>query len=103
MENSIFFYLIIINIIGFLSMFIDKEKAKRKQWRISEKALISIAILGGSIGTWVGMQSFRHKTKHKKFTIGIPVIIVIQLILIPFFYKDFSSIVESLYYWLNSL
>jgi len=66
-------------------MLIDKRKAIKRQWRISEKALICISIIGGSIGMLAGMSTFRHKTKHKKFTIGIPLILVIQVIVLIYF------------------
>ena len=72
-------YLIFINIIAFLAMFVDKRKAIKNKWRISEAALISLSILGGSIGMLFGMKSCRHKTKHKKFTIGVPIILIIQI------------------------
>lgn len=81
LKDIVTIYLIVINIIGFLSMYIDKKRAIKKQWRISEKALIIIAIVGGSIGSYLGMQQFRHKTKHSKFKFGIPIIIILQLIL----------------------
>lgn len=77
-------YLVAINIIAFLLMFIDKKKAIRKKWRISEATLITVSILGGSIGMMFGMHCFRHKTKHKKFTLGIPAILIIQLGLLIF-------------------
>ncbi|MBB6696465.1 DUF1294 domain-containing protein [Clostridium algidicarnis] len=82
----ILFYFIILNILGLLSMYIDKSKSKRSQWRIRENTLIIIAILGGSIGSYLGMKKFRHKTKHSKFKYGIPFIIFIQIIII-FFYN----------------
>ena len=63
-------------------MFIDKEKAKRHKWRIPENTLIFISLIGGSIGSLIGMYLFRHKTKHFKFKIGIPFILFLQLILI---------------------
>nr|WP_206151564.1 DUF1294 domain-containing protein [Clostridium sp. SM-530-WT-3G] len=72
-------YLIIINLTGFLIMFIDKNRAIHKEWRIPEKNLIGISIIGGSIGMLLGMNVFRHKTKHLKFTIGIPLILIIQI------------------------
>lgn len=78
----ILIYLVVMNIIGFASMGIDKSKAKRGAWRIPEKTLFLIAILGGSIGSIVGMKQFRHKTKHKTFTIGMPAIFIIQVIII---------------------
>lgn len=75
-------YFLIINISGFASMGIDKYKAKKHLWRTPEKVLFIIAILGGSIGSSFGMYTFRHKTKHKSFVIGIPSIIIIQFTLL---------------------
>ncbi|MGL5617188.1 MAG: DUF1294 domain-containing protein [Sarcina sp.] len=77
-------YLIIINIIGFLSMYIDKRRAIKGKWRISEAKLLFIAIIGGSIGSYLGMHIFRHKTKYMKFSYGIPIIIIFQLIILIF-------------------
>ena len=74
-------YLILVNAIAFLLMLIDKQKAKKKKWRIPEATLMGSADIGGSIGALAGMYTFRHKTKHPKFTIGVPVILVLQLIL----------------------
>lgn len=72
-------YLLIINAVGFLFMFIDKQKARKKKWRIPEATLMGIAAIGGSIGSLMGMYTFRHKTLHKKFTIGIPAILILQI------------------------
>jgi uncharacterized membrane protein YsdA (DUF1294 family) len=72
-------YLLVINAAGFLLMLIDKHKAKKNRWRIPEKTLFLTAILGGSVGSLVGMYTFRHKTKHIQFTLGMPVILGIQL------------------------
>lgn len=72
-------YLLIVNAIAFLLMLIDKQKAKKKKWRIPEATLMGFAAIGGSIGALMGMYTFRHKTLHKKFTIGIPAILVLQL------------------------
>ena len=72
-------YLVILNIAGFISMGIDKAKAKKHAWRIPEKTLFLIAILGGSLGSILGMQVFRHKTKHIQFVVGIPLILVVQI------------------------
>lgn len=81
--KSIFIlYLLLINLLAFFLMGIDKQKAKKNQWRIAEKTLFLIAILGGSFGMRVGMEVFRHKTKHKTFTIGIPTIFLLQVILL---------------------
>ncbi|MDS0524491.1 DUF1294 domain-containing protein [Clostridium sp. SHJSY1] len=79
MLKIIIIYLAIINITSFLVMHIDKQKAIHKKWRISESNLLILSILGGSIGMLLGMSFFRHKTKHKKFTIGVPLILIIQL------------------------
>ena len=74
-------YLLIINAVGFLLMLIDKQKARRGRWRIPEATLMGVAAIGGSIGSLFGMYTVRHKTKHIKFTVGIPVILVLQLLL----------------------
>ncbi len=71
-------WLVIINIAAFAMFGIDKKRAQRKQWRISEKALFLSAILGGSVGAIFGMQIFRHKTKHWYFRFGIPAILLLQ-------------------------
>ena len=72
-------YLIFMNLLAFLLMGLDKSKARRNQWRIPEKTLFLSAILGGSIGAILGMQGFRHKTKHASFRIGMPCILIAQL------------------------
>lgn len=77
--KTLLVYLLIINAVGFLFMFIDKQKAKKKKWRIPEATLMGIAAMGGSIGCLMGMYTFRHKTLHKKFTIGIPAILILQI------------------------
>lgn len=78
-------YLGIINLIGFFSMFLDKQKAKRGKWRIPEKTLFLLAVIGGSLGTTLGMHMFRHKTKHWYFKFGMPMILIIQFVLILYF------------------
>ena len=85
MKEFIIGYLVIINIVSFLTMWIDKEKAKKNKWRISEGTLLILAVIGGSIGGMIGMYTFRHKTKKKRFTIGFPLILMLE-ILIYFFY-----------------
>lgn len=72
-------YLLLINALGFALMLIDKWKAKKNRWRIPEATLMGVALLGGSIGSLLGMYTVRHKTKHIKFTVGIPVILVVQV------------------------
>lgn len=74
-------YMIAINLAGLLSMYIDKKRAVHKKWRIPEKTLFLVAILGGSAGSIAGMHLFRHKTKHWYFVVGMPLILVIQIIL----------------------
>ena len=78
-------YLLIINIIGFSAMFLDKQKAKRGKWRIPEKTLFLFALIGGSLGTTLGMHVFRHKTKHWYFKLGMPLILIVQIILFIYF------------------
>ena len=83
MKPLIFFlcYLIIANLAGFLLMGIDKRKARKNKWRIPEKTLFVTALLGGSIGSILGMRVFRHKTKHTAFVIGMPCILLLQILL----------------------
>lgn len=79
-------YLVIINVATFLTYGLDKWKAKRSKWRIREAALLMLAVLGGSIGAWLGMIVWHHKTQHKKFKVGIPAIIIVQAIIIWYFF-----------------
>lgn len=81
LEHLVLLYLIIINAAGFLLMLADKLKAKRGVWRIPEATLMAIAAMGGSIGSLAGMYCFRHKTRHIKFTLGIPLILFAQILL----------------------
>lgn len=74
-------YLLLINAVGFALMLIDKWKAKHNRWRIKEATLMTVAALGGSVGSLLGMYTVRHKTKHIKFTVGIPLILVAQIAL----------------------
>lgn len=84
--KNIIIFLIIINIISFLAMWIDKYKAKKGKWRIPEKTLIILSLVGGSIGSLCGMYTFRHKTKKMRFSIGIPAILIFQILLIVVYY-----------------
>lgn len=77
----IIFYLLTINAAGFLLMLADKHKAKKNLFRIPEATLIGVALIGGSAGSLLGMSIFRHKTRHLKFALGIPVILVMQIAL----------------------
>ena len=87
MYKTLFIYLTIINLIGFIVMLTDKSRAIHKEWRISEKTLLMISVFGGSIGIFAGMHVFRHKTKHLKFTIGVPLIFIIQIIAAVYLFK----------------
>lgn len=75
-------YLMIINAAGFVLMLADKRKARKNLWRIPEATLFAAALLGGSPGILLGMYAFRHKTRHLKFTLGIPAILLVQIILL---------------------
>ena len=75
-------YLAIINIVAFFMYGIDKWKAKRSKWRISETALLVLAVVGGSIGAWLGMKTWHHKTLHKKFRFGVPLILATHILLL---------------------
>ena len=74
-------YLAVINVVTFFMYGIDKWKAKNSKWRIRETALLGLAVLGGSIGAWLGMKVWRHKTQHKKFKYGLPLILLAQIVL----------------------
>ena len=79
MHQYSMYYLFAINIVSFFLYGIDKYKAKKNKWRISEATLLMIAVIGGSIGAWVGMRLWHHKTMHKKFKYGIPLIMQVAL------------------------
>jgi len=96
--HIVLIYLVSINVVTFFMYGIDKwrstsgrllptgrKKAKKSRWRIRETALLGLAILGGSIGAWLGMKVWHHKTQHKKFKYGVPAIIIVQLALIVYF------------------
>ena len=83
--QNIIIYFIIINIIGFFIMWLDKRKAKKGAWRIPEKTLFIITGLGGGIGTIAGMYTFRHKTQKLGFVIGFPFITILEIITILYF------------------
>lgn len=83
--QNIIIYLLIINFIAFLSMFIDKKKAKYGRWRIPEDTLFLFAFLGGTVGSIIGMQVFRHKTQKTKFKIGMPALLILQILAVVAF------------------
>jgi uncharacterized membrane protein YsdA (DUF1294 family) len=81
MANALLYYLIVINIVTFLVYGIDKWKAKQGNCRIPEATLLILAVIGGSIGALLGMKVWRHKTQHKKFKYGLPLILLVQIAL----------------------
>lgn len=85
--NFLILYLIIINAIGCIIMLRDKYCAVNQLWRIPEKALLFVAIIGGSLGSYLGMKLFRHKTKHPVFYIGLPVILALHCIVLLFIFN----------------
>ena len=84
MMNKILGYLLAVNITSLLFYGIDKYKAKTGRWRISEATLLLMAVIGGSIGAWVGMRIWHHKTMHKMFKYGIPLILIMQIALVAY-------------------
>lgn len=82
MAKVLIYYLMVINIVTFLVYGIDKIKAKQGSWRISEATLLIFAVIGGSIGALLGMKVWHHKTMHKKFKYGLPLILLVQIVLI---------------------
>ena len=85
--NPFIIYLVSVNALAFLLMLVDKYKARKNLWRIRESTLFIVAIIGGSIGALIGMYTIRHKTKQLSFTLGMPIILVLQLILFVMLYK----------------
>lgn len=83
--KNIIIYLVSINIIGFFAMWLDKRKAQKGKWRIQEKTLFLITALGGGIGTITGMYTFRHKTKKLAFIVGLPAILILEIIAVIYF------------------
>ena len=88
--EEIICYLLAVNIATFLLYGIDMYKAKKSKWRISEATLLTMAAIGGSIGAWAGMRLWHHKTMHKKFKYGIPVIIILQVALAVYLLTNFE-------------
>lgn len=81
-------YFIIINVISFVTMGVDKKRAKKHEYRISEKTLWTLALIGGGTGAFFGMIQFRHKTKHLSFRLGFFIIMIIQLVLLTIYFMD---------------
>ena len=79
LQRILFIYLQVINVATFLTFGIDKWKARNNRWRLREAALLGLAVLGGSIGAWLGMRVWHHKTLHRKFKYGVPLILLVQI------------------------
>ena len=88
LHSYLAYYLLTINAVAFIMYGIDKYKAKKAKWRISEATLLLLAVLGGSIGAWMGMKVWHHKTMHKKFKYGIPAILLIQIALMAYLHMN---------------
>jgi uncharacterized membrane protein YsdA (DUF1294 family) len=87
MMELLLYYFVCVNVLTFLVYGIDKWQARQGKWRISEATLLLLAVIGGSIGAWLGMRVWRHKTMHKKFKYGIPAILMIHIIIIGYLSK----------------
>ena len=83
--NALICYIVVINLVSFMMFGIDKYKARRGQWRISEATLLAVAAIGGSIGAWMGMKVWHHKTLHSKFRYGVPIMLLVHIALIAYF------------------
>lgn len=95
-------YILVINSIGFFVMYLDKQKAKKNKWRISEKALFVIAIMLGGIGIYIGIYKFRHKTLHLRFTIGIPICIILNIFSV-YLILHYDILTKLFNLWINYL
>lgn len=83
--NAPICYIVVINLVSFMMFGIDKYKARRGQWRISEATLLAVAAIGGSIGAWMGMKVWHHKTLHSKFRYGVPIMLLVHVALMAYF------------------
>lgn len=83
-------YIIVINIVAFIIMGIDKNKAQRNKRRISEKSIFTTAFIGGALGVYLGMRFFHHKTKHLEFTVGIPAAVIINMVIFGYLMQRFK-------------
>ena len=88
LHSYLTYYLLAINAVAFIMYGIDKDTAKKAKWRISEATLLLLAVLGGSIGAWMGMKVWHHKTMHKKFKYGIPAILLMQIALMAYLHMN---------------
>ena len=88
MKEIVVIYLVVINVVAFVVYGVDKYKAKRGRWRTPEATLLGLAAIGGSIGAWLGMKVWHHKTMHKKFQYGVPLILIAQIALVVFILRS---------------
>ncbi|GAA0712256.1 hypothetical protein GCM10008904_25250 [Paraclostridium ghonii] len=81
-------YFLFISFVTFFLMYIDKQKAINHEWRIPESTLMTLSLIGGAIGTYIGMYTFRHKTRHTKFTVGVPICIILNILFYYFLFNN---------------
>ena len=87
-HSGLILYVIIINVITFATFGVDKYKAIRQEWRIRESTLLGLSLIGGSIGGWIAMYTFHHKTKKEQFFVGVPVILAIQIFVFGYLFWE---------------
>ncbi|WFE13135.1 DUF1294 domain-containing protein [Bacillus atrophaeus] len=87
---AVLIYIMLINVCGFWIMGADKKRAQQHRWRISEERIWLVAIAFGTLGVWLGMQTFRHKTKHRSFMYGVPLLLVIEAVFVAIYYSPFD-------------
>lgn len=85
--QAVLIYMVVVSVIGFFAMGLDKAKAKAGAWRIPEKTLLLVAFFGGGAGVWLGMEAFRHKTKHLQFKYGVPVIAALEFVAVCYVFS----------------
>lgn len=88
LTKALCLYLAVINVVTFVVYGVDKAKAKLNAWRVPERLLIGLAVIGGSVGAWFGMKTFRHKTQHAKFKMLIPALVMVHLVLLYLIFKE---------------
>lgn len=88
--SSLLLYIGGVNLVAFILMRIDKQKARKHAWRIPERTFWGLSIIGGALGIWFGMRYFRHKTKHRSFVIGVPIIILVHVGVFTYIYFSLS-------------
>lgn len=86
MTNLVLYFLLTLNVVTFIAYGIDKQRARKGRWRISEQTLLLLPMIGGSVGGYLGMKIWRHKTQHKKFRYGLPAILIIHCAIVSFIF-----------------